>query len=199
MQMIWQDADGNGDERAVLLNFPVDGAEVFDVINESRASSIGKGHGEKEAASGGLAASISRHAGIVRSPAWARYALPTLLGLLLCLWTPSAKAKNWGEKAADDAQKSLIVGKSTSKEAEGFFYTQHLIAGFVTRADEARVSPKFPWSSDKAVGYYRSSTPNLGRSWSCWLLCTESVEIDVEIDSDNLVSKVLIRRWYTSL
>lgn len=64
-------------------------AQSSDVADECIAASIGKRQSEEERAALSVTATIAGHAGIVRRPAWARYALPTLR--LLIVFTSARK------------------------------------------------------------------------------------------------------------
>jgi hypothetical protein len=63
VEVIGQDADGDGQERGVPLNLSVGSAQSFDLLDKGRARSISQGHGEKIGAPGGFAAAAGNNRG----------------------------------------------------------------------------------------------------------------------------------------
>src|SRR3569623_201373 len=60
------------------LNLAIGCSQVINPLNQQPARSIHEGDGEKEGSTLDPASAISRHAAIVATTAWARFALPTL-------------------------------------------------------------------------------------------------------------------------
>lgn len=119
-----------------------------------------------------------------------------LCRLLLVVIALAACATKAGvEMTIREIKQSLQEGMSRA-EVEEFYESRRIPYVFTTREQDKWSIPKFPWKAQDAVGYYGGIIRNVRTVW--WALASEHITIDVEIDSNNRVSQVLVRKDYTA-
>lgn len=94
----------------------------------------------------------------------------------------------------EDIQNSLVVGMSRN-QVESFFDDIGIQYSFTTREEDQAFEPKFSWKSEDAIGYYSAVIRNVGTAW--WMLSSEHIQIQVEIDAQDKVSQVLVKKAFT--
>ena len=113
-----------------------------------------------------------------------------LLGVIFT--TCSCKADE--NMTIEDIQNSLAVGMSRN-QVESFFDENGIEYTFVSREDDKGRVPEFSWKAENAVGYYGALIRDVGTAWL--MLSSEHIEIRAEIDAQDKVSQVVVKKAYT--
>lgn len=119
-----------------------------------------------------------------------------ILCLLVVVIASAACATKAGvEMRIREIRHSLQEGM-TRAEVEEFYESCRIPYSFRTREDDRWTIPKFPWKAQDAVGYYGGIIRDVRTIY--WALASEHITIDVEIDSKDRVSQVLVGKSYTA-
>ena len=94
-----------------------------------------------------------------------------------------------------EIESSLAAGMGR-QEVESFFDDHDIEYGFVSREQAEMRSPPFPWKDPDAVGFYAGTIRNVRTRW--WMLASEHITVRVEIDPNDRVSQVIVKREYTA-
>ena len=82
------------------------------------------------------------------------------------------------------------------RSVEQFFQEHGIDYAFVTREQANNDVPKFEWRNPEAIGIYAGVVRDVRTRW--WMLASEHIAIEVEIDSNDKVSQVVVKRAYTA-
>lgn len=79
---------------------------------------------------------------------------------------------------------------------EQFFQEHGINYAFVPREQADNEVPKFEWRNPEAIGIYAGVVRDVRTRW--WMLASEHISIEVEIDPNDKVSQVVLKRAYTA-
>lgn len=91
---------------------------------------------------------------------------------------------------------SSIVEGIDRQAVENFFQEQGIDYAFVPRSQVDDEVPPFEWKSPDAIGIYAGLIRDTKTRWL--MLASEHISIEVEIDSRDQVSQVVVKRAYTA-
>ncbi len=82
------------------------------------------------------------------------------------------------------------------RQVEQFFEEHDIQYGFITREQPEEMVPRFQWKSEDAVGRYKGFIRDVRRRW--WFFARDHVSIEVEVDSTDRVTQVVVKPAYTA-
>ena len=95
----------------------------------------------------------------------------------------------------EDVHKALKEGM-TAEEVVSFFEENGIGYVFNSREQAERNVPRFPWKDPDAVGYYGGVIRDVKTHWLH--LASEHIVIKAEVNSQGIVTQVIVERGFTA-
>ena len=114
--------------------------------------------------------------------------------LIICLAFVSACSAT-GVMTHEDVHKALKQGMTT-KDVISFFEENGIGYSFTSREEDKAYVPQFPWKDPDAIGYYGGIIPDVKTHWLH--LASEHIAIQAEVNSQGIVTQVIVERAFTA-